>query len=602
MSLSRFRKLSFFPLLSLPVLLSSCSLYDSVPGFDAYDSQMPSAMLDPELKEESNALHAFLMAEFSYMDENYEEALEYYARVGQQGQGSPIIHARLADLYLRSAKLEEARTEIEKAIQLRPDDESYLLLYAGILESLGDWKKALPVYEKIIQADARATDVRLLLANLYLRQGEYGEAARSLRKAKETASEEDSVLVDYYLARALEAQKKYDQALKVMLSVYERKGKSKQLANEIIRIYVGAGKEKELKGFCEEVVKTFPHHRLARKVLGELALGQKNLASVEKQLRALEEMSEDTTESRFRLALIYLDQNNWKKAEQELLLVLSNKPEHHKARYLLASIYAGSNRVGEAFSELEKIPSNSELFVKARTFAAFLYRQIGEPGSAEKTLEELLAKRPEEKKARSYYLLVLRDNKKYKDALAVIDEALETEPEDTALLYDKSLILHELGDHEESLELMREVLKREPGNAEALNFLAYSLIEKDPGPEEIAEAEKLIEKALKLRPEDGYFLDTLGWLQYQKGHYAEASETLYKSLQKTDGDPVVHEHYADCLRKLNKLEEASVEYARLLERLETEKGSEDDEQRDIRRRVEEKLDELRDEFPELNNS
>jgi tetratricopeptide (TPR) repeat protein len=64
------------------------------------------------------------------------------------------------------------------------------------------------------------------------------------------------------------------------------------------------------------------------------------------------------------------------------------------------------------------------------------------------------------------------------------------------------------------------------------------------------EAIKLINTALELEPENGYFIDSLGWAYYQQGNYPEALKELKRAVVKTkEPDPVIYEHLGDALVK-----------------------------------------------------
>ena len=69
--------------------------------------------------------------------------------------------------------------------------------------------------------------------------------------------------------------------------------------------------------------------------------------------------------------------------------------------------------------------------------------------------------------------------------------------------------------------------------------------------ERLDEAILLIKRALLLKPDNGYILDSLAWAYYQKGMLHEALEFMKKAVAKTkDDDPVMREHFGDIYFKL----------------------------------------------------
>jgi pentatricopeptide repeat protein len=72
----------------------------------------------------------------------------------------------------------------------------------------------------------------------------------------------------------------------------------------------------------------------------------------------------------------------------------------------------------------------------------------------------------------------------------------------------------------------------------------------------LPEAVELIQKALELDPENGYFIDSLGWAYYQQGKYAEALRELQRAAERAKDDPEIFDHLADAYVKNGKVEEA----------------------------------------------
>jgi tetratricopeptide (TPR) repeat protein len=78
--------------------------------------------------------------------------------------------------------------------------------------------------------------------------------------------------------------------------------------------------------------------------------------------------------------------------------------------------------------------------------------------------------------------------------------------------------------------------------------------------ERLDEAEDLIVRALKITPDDGFFIDSLGWVYYQKGDYARAVEQLERAVEITVDDPTIIEHLGDAYVKIDKPESALPRY------------------------------------------
>ena len=80
---------------------------------------------------------------------------------------------------------------------------------------------------------------------------------------------------------------------------------------------------------------------------------------------------------------------------------------------------------------------------------------------------------------------------------------------------------------EKSIASMKKAIELNPQNAAALNYLGYTWAEMGV---QLDDAEALIQRALKIEPNDGFFIDSLGWVYYQKGDYSRAVEQLERAV------------------------------------------------------------------------
>ena len=97
---------------------------------------------------------------------------------------------------------------------------------------------------------------------------------------------------------------------------------------------------------------------------------------------------------------------------------------------------------------------------------------------------------------------------------------------------------------------------------------------------QLDEAEDLITRALKIQPNDGFYIDSLGWVYYQKGEYPRAVEQLERAVEITVDDPTIIEHLADAYEKAGKSDRAITRYRDALKRT-----KEDDQIKRIREKI-----------------
>ena len=103
----------------------------------------------------------------------------------------------------------------------------------------------------------------------------------------------------------------------------------------------------------------------------------------------------------------------------------------------------------------------------------------------------------------------------------------------------------------------RKTLKIDPDNAGALNYLGYMLADRGI---RLDEAHEMIKRALVLEPQNGAYLDSMGWVYYRQGKLNDAEEALVRALDQMSQDPTVHDHLGDVYLKLGKTKEAIAQW------------------------------------------
>ena len=106
-----------------------------------------------------------------------------------------------------------------------------------------------------------------------------------------------------------------------------------------------------------------------------------------------------------------------------------------------------------------------------------------------------------------------------------------------------------------------QLIARDPNDAPALNYLGYMLAERG---ERLDESVSLLERALKVEPDNGSFLDSLGWAYYKGGKLEQAAEQLKRASDQLTTNSVIQDHYGDVLFKMGRYDEAIAAWTRSL--------------------------------------
>jgi len=130
--------------------------------------------------------------------------------------------------------------------------------------------------------------------------------------------------------------------------------------------------------------------------------------------------------------------------------------------------------------------------------------------------------------------------------------------------FEFGMAAEQAGEYERAADLFRKAIEIDPANAaRAANYLGYMWVDRN---EYLDEAEVLIRQALEAEPWNGAYVDSLGWLQFRRGQYAEALSTLLRAAELLpDPDSVVFEHIADTYQALGRFPEALLFWQKALQ-------------------------------------
>jgi tetratricopeptide (TPR) repeat protein len=106
------------------------------------------------------------------------------------------------------------------------------------------------------------------------------------------------------------------------------------------------------------------------------------------------------------------------------------------------------------------------------------------------------------------------------------------------------------------------MIERDPLDASALNFLGYMLADRT---ERHAEAVDLIERALRVEPDNPSYLDSLGWALFKQGKTTEAATPLGRAAAALPANSVIQDHHGDVLASQGKWAEATAAWQRAVD-------------------------------------
>jgi len=244
-----------------------------------------------------------------------------------------------------------------------------------------------------------------------------------------------------------------------------------------------------------------------------------------------------------------------------LELALYLYPNMDIAKYSLAEIYDDQKSKEIALKKLNSISSESFFYLPSNLKKLSILKSSRLNAEHKKHLFKIKDKWPNNK----FIMLQMADYFKSKsnfyEAIQIYKKIIENHGENNRLLFLYASSLDKMGDWHKAKELLIKILKTDPEETYTLNYFAYSLALRD---EELDLALNHIKKALSLDPNNGFFLDTLGWVEFKRENYTSSVFYLEKSIMILPRSSEVMDHLGDCYLKLGRTKEAVYEWKKAL--------------------------------------
>ncbi len=450
---------------------------------------------------------------------------------------------------------------------LKPDGPYLNMLQARYAEHRGSFEDALMLYAAIDDPYARLSQARILWM---------------LRRYPESL-----VLLDELIAQQLYVLDALELRCNTYTSLQEWP-KAEADAESIIgldptnlgiklhlaKIKVLTGRIEEGRGLLMELLRDVPEAEPEiRNALADICIRQNDFVCARRELERTVELAPYMTRAWLDLGQVQLQLNDLEAAEQSYLVVLESDPFSVAAHKALAQIYIAGERYRDALmhvSTLMDIAPQPHLMrrlamleLKAGMYSEVLdlLKKQTEPddlylrsialsglGRFEDALEQLEAIEAADGLNCDILLLkasLLVDLDRLAEARGVLELAWQRYGQECPEVgLELANLLEESGERSAAIELALKVLELQPENADALNFVGY--LWADAGVN-LPEARQMIERALQARPDDGYILDSMGWVLYRLGQYDEAFSYMERALQAQPEDAVINEHMGDVL-------------------------------------------------------
>jgi tetratricopeptide (TPR) repeat protein len=576
---SKMRSLKIFGIL----ILSSCAT-TPYPYFDSAfndKNRAPASITsevqekssdkdDSELNQRSKAEYFFLKGDLLSQEGKSEQALEAFKEAHYFDPNSGTVAYRIAIEYFRKSQLTDAVYWGMKAADRDPKNRDYKLFIAGLFTSQRQYEKAEEVYLDLIKEDSKYAEPVLYLAALYSEQKKFKQAQDYFSKLVQFKDYEQRHLGFYYRGRIefesglvsgkdrssnwAAAKKDLEKALELKPDLME----ALQILGRILE--KKSGREAAFKFYEKYQKSKGPFPKLAE-TLSQYYIEKGDFDGAYEQLEIVEKSSDDDIGVKLKLALILIDRKDFKTALEKLEKLNQLVPDSDKVKFYTGAVLEELNKDAEAVEMYMAIPVNSSHFEDSRINTSQIYKKAKKYEAAVSALEEVLAKK--QGKFQVYLTLaqVYEEQSNWPSAIVTLKEAEKKFADNNQINYFLGILYDRSGDFKNMKSYMKKAIAADKNHYQSMNYLAYTMAEKN---ENLPEARDLAQQAYKLASDDGYIIDTLGWIYYKLADYDKAEELLEKAHEFLPEVAVIAEHLGDVYLKRNKHEKATKSFRKAL--------------------------------------
>ena len=339
-------------------------------------------------------------------------------------------------------------------------------------------------------------------------------------------------------ARLFVALQLYEDALILMADAGLSMMDSPQAVSWRAEALEGTGQFRAALAQLEAGLSMFPDAGALRFARARLQVRLNHLDEARDDFLALLQRSGENADLLLALALIHLDQNRLEEAATYLdrLEALGERPA--LVAFHRGEVSARQGALGAALAHWDRVPQGREYGRMLRR-AAYWLGASDDPGALLRFADAQFARYPEARERTALALsdALLTEGEGAETARGVLSLALQIKAT-PSLHYRRGLLAQQAGEFAAAEADLRAVLALAPVHAQALNALGFFLAERG---ERLEEAQRLVERALELAPGTPAFLDSLGWVAFQRGAYEAALPPLREAFERRgDGEIAAH--------------------------------------------------------------
>lgn len=241
-------------------------------------------------------------------------------------------------------------------------------------------------------------------------------------------------------------------------------------------------------------------------------------------------------------------------------------PDNAATLVMLGSLAENLGKPKEAIEIYRRVPEDSVMHRVSELQLGLNLADLGQIEEAKGHLKNLIDQDPQDMRSYLAYGSVLSDAKAYREMADNYDIAVKAigllpNRSHWNIYFQRGIAYERLKEWPKAEPNFERALELFPNQPRVMNYLGYSWIDMNIN---LDEGMDLIREAVRLRPNDGYVVDSLGWAYYRLGDYENAVKELERAVEIRPGDPTINDHLGDAYWRAGRRLEASFQWNRAL--------------------------------------
>lgn len=494
----------------------------------------------------------YLAGRFAGSVRDADRAADFYAR-------ALLADPDNADILERAFLLEVSAGNMERAVQLADRvlelgrNNRMAFYISGLSDLLAKrFSKSIGKFERAARGQIGKLTSGLLTAWAYKGIGDLDAALKALVPLSKTQS--FVIFKTFHSAMVADALGATAKAREFFESAYRVTGSSLRVTLAYGNFLERHKKQKKAIEIYDDFLKRIPRHPLVSEARNRALKGTQPIhfaqpskhGAAEAMFGIASALSQDSSSD---LALVYTQ------------MALYLRPAAPATWTLLGDIHEDMKKYGLALTSYDQVSEKSSLRKNAEIRIAANLDRMDRTEDAVKKLESIIKAYPNDYDPLLVLGNMMRGRSKFQEAVDAYSRALKfigpVTKRHWSIYYFRGISYERTKQWEKAEVDLKKALELAPDQPLVLNYLGYSWVEQKL---HLDRAMNMIRKAVKLRPADGYIVDSLGWAHYRLGDFENATKSLERAVGLKPDDPVINDHLGDAYWRVGRKLEARFQW------------------------------------------